>query len=127
MHNHMKPIPEMILYSRFRKGTPLRSKLLHCRKRWWKHATHTTARPRSSSVVLLPCTSASTGKNGPLGCVVANNRFSNPFVELLQNVQSVNAGSPLVEGLGSVFRSNVAMLFVCDTEITKCFISSTKV
>ena len=112
MYNHMKRIPDMILYSRFRNGTPLRSKLLHCRKRWWKHATHTTARPRSSSVVFLPSTSARTGKNGPLGCVVANNLFSNPLVELLQNVQSVKAGSPLVEALASVFNSTVAMFFV---------------
>lgn len=116
----------MILYSRLRTGIPLRSKLLHCRKRWWKHATHTTARPRSSNFVFFPCNSASTGKNGPLGCAVANNRFSKPFVELLQNVQRVNVSSPLVEGSALVFSCEVAMLFIRHLLITQCSILCTK-
>ena len=102
-------IPVIILYSRFRTGIPLRSKLLHWRSKWWKQATHTTARPRISSLLLAPCNSASTGKNGPLGCSVANKRFSKPLVELLQNVHRVNSViCPLV---AEDFNPVLAMLF----------------
>lgn len=118
MNNHMNRIPVIILYSRLRTGIPLRSKLLHCRKRWWKHATQTTARPRSSNFVFFPCSSAKTGKKGPFGCVVANKRFSNPFVELLQNVQIVKVGSPFVEGVELILTCNsvVAIILMIHTQ-----------
>ena len=93
---------------------PRRSKLLHCRSRWWKQATHTTARPSKSSWVFDPCNSAKIGKNGPLGCSFAKSLFSNPLVELLQNVQREKAVSPLVVNCCSEF----AILFSSHLLIT---------
>lgn len=99
----IKPIPVIMLYSRLRTGIPRRSKLLHCRSRWWKQATHTTARPSKSNLAFDPSNSARTGKKGPFGCSVAKSFLSNPFVELLQNVHNENTVSPFVVECSSDF------------------------